>query len=56
MSEKRTYECWAVVDGKEILGIGDDEYDAMESFFREKWGSEKRGVRVVRLECREVEE
>lgn len=50
-----TWTCWAVVDDKWILGIGDDEYDAMDSFFRYKWGAKKYGVRVVKLECREVE-
>ena len=66
MSEERTFECWTVVDGKQILSFGEDRDGAIDSYLRDcnwrtkdnpwEWHVEKYGVRVVRLECREVVE
>lgn len=65
MSEKRTYECWAVVDGKGILlSVGEDKYKAVENYRPGcspnnevwKWYVNSYGVRLVKLECKEVSE
>lgn len=59
-----TWTCWAVVDDKEILNIGIGENAAIARYLIDynhtlkkpwAWHVEKYGVRVVKLECKEVE-
>lgn len=60
-----TWTCWAVVSDKEVYATGDNPEYAKEMYFHDctwrgqqkpwEWHVEQYGVRVVRLECKEVD-